>query len=72
MERSQYRVEGTDAAPLPHPPEELRELAIPIARQLTDAGFATPSLDQLIADPDSLRYHSLNEIVDELEVIAGG
>jgi hypothetical protein len=72
MERSQYRAEGTDAAPLPHPPEELRGLAIPIARQLTDAGFATPSLDQLIADPESLRYHSVNEIVDELEVIAGG
>ena len=72
MERSQYRVEGTDPAPLPHPPAELRELAIPIGRQLTDAGFVTPSLDLLISDPESLRYHSLNEIVDELEVIAGG
>ena len=71
LERSQYRVEGTEAAPIPHPAEELRELAIPIARQLAAAGFATPSLDALIARPNSLRYHSVNEIADELEVIAG-
>jgi len=72
MERSQYRAEGTDPGPFPHPPQELREAAIPIARQLAAAGFDTPSLDELIADPDSLRYHTLNEIVDELDVIAGG
>ncbi len=72
LERSQYRAEGMDPAPLPHPPEELHELAIPLARQLTAAGFATPSLDELIADPDELRYHTINEIVDELDVIAGG
>jgi hypothetical protein len=72
MERGQYRAEGTDPAPLPHPPAELRELAIPIARQLAEAGFVTPSMDLLVSDPESLRYHSLNEIVDELEVIAGG
>ncbi|MDP9190749.1 MAG: hypothetical protein M3P06_03500 [Acidobacteriota bacterium] len=71
LERSQYRAEGTDAAPLPHPPAELRELAIPLARQLAAEGFMTPALDQLIAEPDSLRYHSVNEIIDELEVIAG-
>lgn len=71
MERAQYRAEGTDAAPLPHPPAELRELAIPLARQLAAAGFETPTLDLLIAEPDELRYHSMNEIVDELDVIAG-
>ena len=71
LERSQYRVEGSDAPAIPHPPAELRELAIPLARQLAAAGFATPSLDELIARPDSLRYHSVNEIADELEVISG-
>lgn len=71
MERSQYRAEGTPEAPLPHPPEELREEAIPLARQLAAAGFDTPSLDLLVADPDELRYHTINEIVDELDVIAG-
>jgi hypothetical protein len=71
LERNQYRVEGSEAAPLPHPPAELRELAIPLARQLAAEGFTTPELDQLIAHPDSLRYHSVNEIADELEVIAG-
>jgi len=72
MERAQYRAEGTAPEPLPHPPQELRDAAIPLARQLVAAGFETPSLDSLIADPDSLRYHTLNEIVDELDVIAGG
>lgn len=72
LERSQYRAEGTEAAPLPHPPAELRELGIPLARELSAAGFVTPALDGLIADPDELRYHSINELVDELDVIVGG
>jgi len=72
LERSQYRVEGTEAAPLPHPPEELRELAVPLGRQLAGAGFVTPALDQLVEDPESLRFHSINDIVDELDAILGG
>ncbi|HEX8408274.1 MAG TPA: hypothetical protein VF883_05380 [Thermoanaerobaculia bacterium] len=72
LERGQYRAEGTAAEPLPHPPEELREAAIPLVRQLAAAGFETPALDQLLADPDEVRYHTLNEIVDELDVVLGG
>ena len=72
LERNQYRVEGTDPAELPHPPAELHDFAVPLARQLAAAGFATPSLDELVAHPDSVRYHNLNEIVDELDTIAGG
>jgi hypothetical protein len=72
MERSQYRMEGSVAEALPHPPQELREAAVPIARQLVAAGFDMPSLDLLIAEPDELRYHTINEIVDELDVILGG
>ena len=30
-----------------------------------------PSLDALIDDPSSLRFHSIGEIVDELDVITG-
>ena len=71
MERAQYRLEGTEPEPLPHPPEELRADAIPLARQLAGAGFDTPALEALLADPDELRYHTLNEIVDELDVVAG-
>jgi hypothetical protein len=70
IERSQYRAEGTPEPPLPHPPAELRDAAIPLARQLAAAGFITPALDALIADPDSLRFHSINELVDELDVIS--
>ncbi|HEX8171135.1 MAG TPA: hypothetical protein VF824_11400 [Thermoanaerobaculia bacterium] len=72
MERSQYRAEGTTAEELPHPPDELRAAAIPIARHLAAAGFDTPALDTLVADPEDVRYHTLNEIVDELDVIVGG
>jgi hypothetical protein len=56
---------------LPHPPGVLRGEAIPIARQLVAAGFQTPSLNALIAEPESLRFHSLREILDELDVITG-
>jgi hypothetical protein len=72
MERGQYRAEGAAEAPLPHPPEELRLEAVPIVRQLAAAGFETPALDTLMADEDSLRYHTINEIVDELDVVVGG
>lgn len=72
MERAQYRAEGSTPEPLPHPPEELRALAVPLARQLAGLGFSTPSLDELIAGHDELRYHTLNEVVDELDVIATG
>lgn len=69
IERQTY-VEG-GSAPLPHPPEALREEAIPIAGQLAAAGFPTPALDALIADPESLRLHSIRELFDELDVISG-
>jgi hypothetical protein len=72
MERSQYRAEGSVAEALPHDPEMLREAAIPIVRQLAAAGFDTPALDLLIAEPAELRYHTINEIVDELDVVLGG
>jgi hypothetical protein len=72
LDRSQYRMEGTDAEPLPHPPEELRNDAVPLVRQLAAAGFDTPSLIALVADPDELRYHTLNEVADELGVVSGG
>ena len=72
MERGQYRAEGTDLEPLPHPPQELREDAIPIVRQLTAEGFDMPALESLLTHPEELRYHTLNEIADELEVVLGG
>jgi hypothetical protein len=70
IERQTY-VEGGRSAALPHSPEELRDAAVPMARQLVAAGFATPSLDSLIADPASLRFHTIRDILDELDVIAG-
>lgn len=69
IERQTY-VEG-GSVPIPHPPEALREEAIPLAGQLAAAGFPTPALDALIADPESLRLHSIRDLFDELDVIAG-
>jgi hypothetical protein len=70
IERAQYRAEGTEAAPLPHPPEELRAAAIPLARQLAALGFDTPALDVVVADPESLRFHSIHEVINELDAVA--
>ena len=69
IERQTYRAEGAPEEPLPHPPEELKGQAVPLRKQLATAGFATPALDGLIADPASLRFHSINEILNELDVI---
>ncbi|MEA2337089.1 MAG: hypothetical protein QOE82_1096 [Thermoanaerobaculia bacterium] len=69
IERQTFVEGGSDT--LPHPPELLREEAIPIARQLAAGGFQTPSLNALIADPETLRFHSIREILDELSVITG-
>jgi len=71
IERATYRAEGAPPEPLPHAPEELQREAVPLRQQLAAAGFATPELDAFIADPSSLRFHSINEIVNELDVIAG-
>jgi len=70
IERQTYREGGSDEA-LPHPPDELREEALPLRDALAAAGFATPALDGLIDDSAALRFHSINEIVDELDVIGG-
>ena len=71
IERQTYRAEGSPEEALPHPAAELRMEAIPIRAELLAAGFSTPEVDGLIEDPDSLRFHSLTAILDELEVIAG-
>jgi hypothetical protein len=68
IERQTY-VENAAAEPLPHAPEDLRAEALPLRDRLASAGFATPALDTLIGDPTSIRFHSINEILDELDVI---
>ena len=68
IERQTY-VQNASADELPHAPEELRAEALPLRDRLLSAGFATPALDKLIEDPLALRFHSINDIVDELDVI---
>lgn len=69
IERQTYRPEGAPEEPLPHPPQDLQREAEPLRRQLAAAGFSTPALDGLISDPSSLRFHSISEILNELDVI---
>jgi hypothetical protein len=71
IQRQTYRPEGSADEPLPHPPDHLRGDAVPLRQQLAAAGFATPALDGLIAEPASLRFHSISDIINELDVIAG-
>lgn len=71
IERETYRDPATPAQALPHPPEELRAEAQPLRETLAAAGFETPALDALIADPAWLRFATIGEINDELDVIAG-
>jgi hypothetical protein len=71
IERQTYRPEGAPPEELPHPPQELQRESVPLRKQLAAAGFSTPALDGLIADPDSLRFHSITEILNELDVIVG-
>jgi len=71
IERQTYVENPSEGAPLPHPPEELRGDALPLRESLNASGFTTPALDGLIDDPTTLRFHSVNEIIDELDVIAG-
>jgi hypothetical protein len=68
IERQTYQEGGGD--PLPHLPEQLRAEALPLRAELVAAGFVTPALDGLIDDPSSLRFYSIAEIVDELDVIS--
>ena len=67
LDRQQYLEVNT--APIPHPPEELRQEAQPIRDGLIAAGFATPAFDVLDDDPSAFRYHSINEMIDEIDVI---
>jgi hypothetical protein len=70
IERQTFVEDAQQAPVLPHAPEELRADAVPLRDELLHAGFATPALDTLIANPASLRFHSINDIIDELDVIA--
>jgi hypothetical protein len=70
IERQTFVENASDAVVLPHPPEELRADALPLRDSLAHSGFTTPALAALIDDPSSLRFHSINEIIDELDVIA--
>jgi hypothetical protein len=71
IERQTYRPEGAPIEDLPNPPQDLQREAVPLRQQLASAGFSTPALDGLIADPESLRFHSITEILNELDVIVG-
>jgi hypothetical protein len=71
IERQTFRQDLGDVT-LPNPPETLQAEGENIRRQLVAAGFATPALDVLADQPAEFRFHSINELINELEVIVGG
>jgi hypothetical protein len=70
IEKQTYREDVGDLT-LPHPPEALRPEGQGIRQRLAAAGFATPALDVLVDQPDEFVFHSINELLDELDVIVG-
>ena len=70
IERQTLREDIGDLT-LPHPPDALKPEAKPIRERLHQAGFATPALDVLIDHPAEFLFHSINELLDELDVITG-
>ena len=70
IEQQTYREDVGDVT-LPHPPDALKPEALQIQKKLRAAGFATPALDVLVEQPADFLFHSINELIDELEVIAG-
>jgi len=70
IEQQTYREDIGDVT-LPHPPEALRPEAAAIRERLRAAGFATPALDVLVDQPSEFLFHSINELMDELDVIIG-
>src|ERR1051325_1450888 len=71
IERQTYVEDAATATPLPHPPEELEAEAVVLQARIGDAGFSTPALDAFVDDPPSLRFHTIADIIDELDVVAG-
>jgi hypothetical protein len=67
----QTRVESARSEALPHPPEELHVDAGAIRPLLSAAGYETPILDGFCEDPRDLRFHTINEMIDEIDVIMG-
>lgn len=70
IERQTLREDIGDLT-LPHPPDALRPEAKPMRERLHAAGFETPALDVLIERPAEFLFHSINELLDELDVIVG-
>ncbi len=70
IQEQTYREDVGDVT-LPHPPEALRPESVGIRKQLLEAGYTTPALDVLVDQPAEFRFHSINELLDELEVIVG-
>jgi hypothetical protein len=70
IEQQTYR-EDIGEVTLPHPPEALRPEGVGIRKRLLEAGFTTPALDVLVDQPAEFRFHSINDLIDELEVITG-
>lgn len=69
FERQLYRPPGSAVEPLPNDPAEMRDAASRLQQQLVAAGFETPTLDRMIAEPQTFELRDVTELIDEIEVI---
>jgi hypothetical protein len=69
FERQLYKPPGSPVEPLPNAPSEMREAASLLQQQLVVAGFETPTLDRMIAEPGTFELRDVSELIDEIDVI---
>jgi hypothetical protein len=69
IERATYREPGSPEEPLPYDPATLTTDADGFRAELQRAGFETPFMDRLVAEPGQLRMRDLSDLVDEIDVI---
>lgn len=69
FERQLYRPPGSAVEPLPNDPVRMRDAASRLQQQLVAAGFETPTLDRMIAEPAQFELRDVTELIDEIEVI---
>ena len=71
VDRASFRPPGYPEEPLPNDPTELQSAAEAIRGELEAAGYDTPLLDQLAANPAAFDNLDCSRLTEELDVILG-
>lgn len=68
-EKQAFLPPGTEAAPLPHPPQTLTEEATEIRAGIVAGEFESQALDRLVESPDQFELRDYTQLADELSAI---